>query len=151
MAKTSRNAPCPCRSGKKYKKCCLPKEEAARAPTPQAPTQSSVIVDFFGDDEEDDLDELSNGVVDLIEAGKLEEAEAVCAELRRQYPQVIDWMERTGMIHEARGEPEKAIGYYQRCLTHIEENKDDFDEGFKDWYIRSIDKLKKGPKTEQDQ
>ena len=26
--KTGRNAPCPCGSGKKYKKCCLPKEEA---------------------------------------------------------------------------------------------------------------------------
>jgi hypothetical protein len=24
----SRNAPCPCGSGKKYKKCCLPKEQA---------------------------------------------------------------------------------------------------------------------------
>ena len=28
--KTSRNAPCPCGSGKKYKKCCLAKDEAAR-------------------------------------------------------------------------------------------------------------------------
>lgn len=28
MPRTSRNAPCPCGSGLKYKKCCLPKEEA---------------------------------------------------------------------------------------------------------------------------
>ena len=28
--KVGRNAPCPCGSGKKYKKCCLPKEEAER-------------------------------------------------------------------------------------------------------------------------
>lgn len=28
-----RNEPCPCGSGKKYKKCCLPKEKAARAAT----------------------------------------------------------------------------------------------------------------------
>jgi uncharacterized protein YecA (UPF0149 family) len=27
--KISRNAPCPCGSGKKYKKCCLAKDEAA--------------------------------------------------------------------------------------------------------------------------
>ena len=26
--KISRNAPCPCGSGQKYKKCCLPKEES---------------------------------------------------------------------------------------------------------------------------
>ncbi len=151
MAKTSRNAPCPCGSGKKYKKCCLPKEEAARVVTPQPdPARPPTTVDFFGD-EEDNLDELSNGVLDLIEAGKLEEAEVACAELRRQYPQVIDWMERTGMIHEARGETEKAIEYYQRCLAHVDENKDDFGEGFKDWYVRSIDKLKKAPETEHDQ
>jgi SEC-C motif len=28
MAKPGRNDPCPCGSGKKHKKCCLPKEEA---------------------------------------------------------------------------------------------------------------------------
>ena len=28
MEKTGRNDPCPCGSGKKYKKCCLPKHEA---------------------------------------------------------------------------------------------------------------------------
>jgi len=26
--KVGRNDPCPCGSGKKYKRCCLPKEEA---------------------------------------------------------------------------------------------------------------------------
>ncbi|MHC1727565.1 MAG: YecA family protein [Syntrophobacteraceae bacterium] len=30
MVKTGRNAPCPCGSGKKYKKCCLAKEREAR-------------------------------------------------------------------------------------------------------------------------
>ncbi|MBM7567090.1 SEC-C metal-binding domain-containing protein [Paenibacillus sacheonensis] len=29
-AKVGRNAPCPCGSGMKYKKCCLPQDEAAR-------------------------------------------------------------------------------------------------------------------------
>jgi hypothetical protein len=28
MAKPGRNDPCPCGSGNKYKRCCLPKEEA---------------------------------------------------------------------------------------------------------------------------
>lgn len=30
-AKAGRNAPCPCGSGTKYKKCCLPRDEASRA------------------------------------------------------------------------------------------------------------------------
>ena len=29
MAQTGRNEPCPCGSGKKYKKCCLEQEQAA--------------------------------------------------------------------------------------------------------------------------
>jgi hypothetical protein len=31
MAKIGRNEPCPCGSGKKYKQCCLAKDEAARS------------------------------------------------------------------------------------------------------------------------
>lgn len=48
---TSRNAPCPCGSGRKYKKCCLPKDQQAaytetaaarqRAPRETVPAQSS--------------------------------------------------------------------------------------------------------------
>jgi len=30
--KVGRNDPCPCGSGRKYKKCCLPKEEAQHPP-----------------------------------------------------------------------------------------------------------------------
>lgn len=104
------------------------------------------MLDSF-EDEEDNLDELSNGVLDLIEAGKLDKAEEACAELRRQYPDVIDWIERTGMIHEARGETQKAIEYYQRCLTYIEENPVGFDERSKDWYNRSIQRLTKSTET----
>ncbi len=29
MERASRNSPCPCGSGKKYKNCCLPKDQAA--------------------------------------------------------------------------------------------------------------------------
>ena len=41
--RVSRNDPCPCGSGKKYKHCCLPKEVAARQ-TRSSPT----IIDPHG-------------------------------------------------------------------------------------------------------
>ncbi len=47
MTKISRNAPCPCGSGKKYKKCCLQNNEAERidirkaAPNPKEAKQST--------------------------------------------------------------------------------------------------------------
>src|SRR6516162_1066287 len=74
MTKTGRNDPCPCGSGKKYKHCCLKKDEAAehealaaaaaaKPPRPIAP-KTMVYPDF--DDEEDDLASASNAVVDLV-------------------------------------------------------------------------------------
>ncbi len=46
MAKVGRNAPCPCGSGKKYKKCCLAKDEAEsrepRATPPEKPSHPGV-------------------------------------------------------------------------------------------------------------
>jgi hypothetical protein len=39
VSKTKRNEPCPCGSGKKYKKCCLPKHEEARKLIPQEQLQ----------------------------------------------------------------------------------------------------------------
>jgi hypothetical protein len=38
-SKTNRNDPCPCGSGKKYKKCCLPKHEEARRLIPKEQLQ----------------------------------------------------------------------------------------------------------------
>jgi SEC-C motif len=84
MEKTGRNDPCPCGSGKKYKKCCLPKHEAQdreRAFEQQAAREERAAAHRASLREararmlagvEDDLDELtaaSNAAVDLIHAG----------------------------------------------------------------------------------
>lgn len=87
MEKPGRNTPCPCGSGLKYKRCCLPKEETARRFT-QADRRSALdklerfseevlegeddaaFEEFWGDDpgKDVDLDEysdrLSTGVFD---------------------------------------------------------------------------------------
>ena len=51
MSKISRNAPCPCGSGKKYKKCCLNREEAKswsnKAAVPQINFSSTELEEFF--------------------------------------------------------------------------------------------------------
>jgi uncharacterized protein YecA (UPF0149 family) len=54
MAKISRNAPCPCGSGKKYKKCCLLRKEA------EALEQRRILEQNVGKAlvEVDDLDDL---------------------------------------------------------------------------------------------
>jgi len=86
MEKIGRNAPCPCGSGKKYKKCCLPMHQESSAQEFSA--EPFTLVPEFTD-----LDRLSNSVVDLIEEGRLEEAETVCHQLLVRYPDQIDGTE----------------------------------------------------------
>jgi tetratricopeptide (TPR) repeat protein len=133
MAKIGRNDPCPCGSGKKYKKCCLARDEARLAAETQRQAPAPILV-------EDDLDELSNSVVDLIDQRRLDEALAACERLRREYPDVIDWLERYAMVHEARGDWPLAADFYRRALAFTErpDQRDGFDEEGRDYYRRKV-------------
>ena len=85
MAKIGRNDPCPCGSRQKYKRCCLPRDEAAAAERAAARAREvdrSAIDAVTEDDDDDGLDEASNCVVDLIDAGRLDEAEQAARSLR---------------------------------------------------------------------
>jgi len=97
MSKLSRNAPCPCGSGKKYKKCCLLGEQVPA--TRRAP--SDIFKQIHAQMEE--LDNLSKSVIDLIQAGKLDEAEAQCLKLLEQYPDDVDGLDRLATVYEAKG------------------------------------------------
>jgi len=97
MKKIGRNDSCPCGSGKKFKQCCfVPNQEVKRW----------VYTD---------LDQLSNKVWPLIQQGKLDEAEEVCRELMRAYPEQIDGIHRLAEVYEARGEKKKAAEYYRKA------------------------------------
>jgi hypothetical protein len=52
---------------------------------------------------------LSNGALDLIEAGRFDEAERMPQELKRRFPDQPDWIERAALLHETRGELREAI------------------------------------------
>jgi len=67
MAQTGRNDPCPCGSSKKYKRCCLQKDEAAALAKSDAAREAArarAVLDALDDD--DDLDSVSNAAVDLV-------------------------------------------------------------------------------------
>lgn len=154
MAKIGRNAPCPCGSGKKYKKCCLAAAEAARvsellerrraasaigAPTTNA-WLSGAAHPALSEDAGDGLDELSNSVVDRIHEGRLDEALTLCEQLLREYPEVVDGLERSAMVHEARGEYALAAHFYRRALdfTELPEQRDGFEQEGRDYYRDKI-------------
>jgi tetratricopeptide (TPR) repeat protein len=88
------------------------------------------------------LERLSNGALDLIEAGRLEEAERMCQELRRRFPDQPDWIERAALLHETRGELGEAIADYERCIAFADSEAGEFDECFKADCRRQIDRLR---------
>lgn len=130
MSKIGRNAPCPCGSGKKYKRCCLShKKGKGRA----RPSDVRFIPVFT------DLDKLSNSVMDLIEENRLDEAEAVSRKLLAEYPDQIDGLERLAQVHEARGEIGKAVAYYHKAADFAK-SKPGFDQQSVNMYLEFADK-----------
>jgi tetratricopeptide (TPR) repeat protein len=151
MAKPGRNDPCPCGSGNKYKKCCLPKEEAveheqlAKAEARRAEraaahrlhlreVKAAIAARLSGteDGDEDELTIASNAAADLVRAGKLDEAVQAARDLLVRFPEVHDGYDRLGMVYEARGEDQQAADCYRKVIAFVREHPDDYDPGFED-------------------
>ena len=144
--KTSRNDPCPCGSGKKYKKCHLEKDQASeraeltrvaakRAAAEQA--QSKATREAF--EASQALDAASNAVLDQMHAGRLDEAERAARELLERYPEVPDGHERLGRVYEARGDHTRASEYYRSCLEFIRARPGEFDPEDEQYLLGKID------------
>jgi hypothetical protein len=126
MTKISRNAPCPCGSGKKYKRCCLLNEAPTQRPSSVTPPIGRRVV--YGPVEEGtDLDDLSNSVVDLINENRLDEAEEACMQLLREFPECVDGIERLVAVHKAKGNYALAADYARQTVAFMREREDDFD------------------------
>jgi hypothetical protein len=143
MTTAGRNEPCPCGSGKKYKKCCLAKDEAAAAAArpPPPPPAPKPRIPWTIVDEDDHLERDSNRVIDLVHAGKLDEAEAAAHALFRDYPDVFDGFERLGMVYEARGDRKRAAAEYRKAVAFMEARADDYDRELIDGIRAQADKL----------
>jgi tetratricopeptide (TPR) repeat protein len=162
MAKVGRNDPCHCGSGKKYKKCCQPKEQAAEreviAKDQAARSERAAerrleqrrakeefkeefLARFAGEADADELTTASNAAVDLVQAGKLEEAEAAARDLIARYPEVHDGWDRLGMMYEAKGENKAAADCYRKVVEIIRERPEQYDPEFADAFVKLVEKL----------
>jgi len=97
--KVGRNDACPCGSGKKYKRCCLSKDQEAKLHKPA----SKPLFLSWADDEMEVLDEMSNRIVTLVDAGQHDEAERLFVELSQRRPDNIDSFDRLALIRRAQG------------------------------------------------
>ena len=162
MAKPGRNDPCPCGSGKKYKKCCQPKEQAeerkiiakeqaareeyAAARRQEQRAAKAELLERFAEaaavtEYDEELTTASNAAVDLVNAGKLEEAEAAARDLLARFPEVHDGWDRLGMVHEARGEKKLAADCYRKAIEIIRSQPENYDPAFADVFVKLVDKL----------
>jgi len=136
MTKLGRNAPCPCGSGAKYKRCCLPAHQAAERERQRLRSEAVSAEDFVA--ELDELDRLSNSVPQLIAQGRLDEAEAACLELKRLYPDQIDWLQRSAIVCQARGDHKMAAEYYRKAVAFTYTRPNGFDHDSRAWMLDKI-------------
>jgi tetratricopeptide (TPR) repeat protein len=146
MAKIGRNDPCPCGSGKKYKRCCLEKDETAAAAAREAARAAAAAASMastgeFSLEEADELTEASNAIVDLVHAGKLDEAEQAAHEFLRRFPEVHDGYDRLGMVYEARGDNQRAAECYRKVLAFVAEHPRQYDPEFADTFHKLVARL----------
>jgi tetratricopeptide (TPR) repeat protein len=125
--KIGRNAPCPCGSGKKYKKCCV---------NTVSPMETNSL--FFYSD----LDTLSNQVPALIKQQKYDEAEEVCQRLLKEYPEQIDGLHRFAQVLEAKGDYRQAAEYYLKSAEFAKQ-ADGFEQTSTDDFMQKAKKLAK--------
>lgn len=123
--KTGRNDPCPCGSGKKYKKCCL----NAASPT----TNNSRFIYT-------DLDNLSNQIPTFIKQQKYKEAEKVCQRLLQQYPEQIDGLHRFAEVFEAKGDYQQAAEYYHKSAEFAQQ-AEGFEKASVDNFMKKAEEL----------
>lgn len=166
--KTGRNDPCACGSGKKYKRCCLEKDQqaehvalaatAAKIAADKAKftaEQARFAADLAAQPEKIEeflkwgleLEAASNAVVDLIHEGSLDQAEQAARDLLTRFPDVHDGHDRLGMLYEARGDHSQAVEHYRQALKIVRAHPDDYEPQFAASLQSSIDKLDPGTTT----
>jgi tetratricopeptide (TPR) repeat protein len=155
MPTPGRNDPCPCGSGKKYKRCCLDTDQAAAlapliarraeqeaaAAKWQAQRREHAENLWATMDEAEELDDASNAVVTLIEAGRLDEAEHAARALLVNYPEVHDGHDRLGMVYEARNLPREAADSYRQILAFIRAHPEHYELEMETFYLERIARL----------
>lgn len=158
MSKIGRNEPCPCGSGAKYKRCCGPKDEALaqerfakdkaqrQAAEAAEREQRQVRTDWYAEEARTyqellALTEQSNAVIDLIDAGELDEAERQARALLQRYPQVHDGFDRLGMVCEARRQWAAAAQWYRQCLAFVRAHREQYEPAVEERYEQLIAKM----------
>jgi tetratricopeptide (TPR) repeat protein len=139
--KPGRSDPCPCGSGLQYRQCCREKDRAAQSAADRARAAQGRERQEAALRQSQELDAASNAVVDLIDAGRLDEAEQAARRLLEDYPEVPDGHERLGMVYEARGDRARAAQSYRAALQHVSAEPGSFDRDYEQFLREKLAEL----------
>lgn len=117
MNAIGRNDPCPCGSGKKYKRCCLARHEAlARQNRPaDLPVRNE---DDFTAELLPKVDEAVDRLLIRLEKGHLENVESGLEALLREHPNYHTTNYALGVyLAMVVGEPDKAIPFFEKAVS----------------------------------
>jgi predicted Zn-dependent protease len=92
----------------------------------------------------DDLLRLSNRVPELLRSGAIDEALRICQELKRRYPDAIDWRDRFAEAYEAQGDAKRAAAHY-RMAADFARNAEGFDPEYIEWASEKAEQLDPQP------
>jgi len=160
MAKPGRNDHCTCGSGKKYKKCCLAKDEAAEREAAAVvraardvqqaekrqglrEVREAIIAGLAGHapDTSDELAHASNAALRLFHEARLDETKAAARELMARFPDIPDGWEYLGLVHEKRDERHTAADCYRRALELVRRHPEDYEPAFEQQFEDLIARL----------
>jgi len=143
MAKIGRNDRCPCDSGKKYKHCCMARDEAAARERLAADATATAAGHdpHLCDDCNEQLDAAANAVLALIDAGKFAAAEQAAHEVLVRFPAVHDGYECLGRLYQAKGDNHQAVDCYRKVIAFARNDPHLYDPHFIDHFQHLIDGL----------
>jgi hypothetical protein len=154
MAKIGRNDRCPCGSGKKYKQCCLAKDEAA-ARAAQAKSTAPAAArtaepephhhPYFCSDCNAAIDKAANTVGALINAGKFDAAERAAHMVVERWPDIYDGYDCLAQVFDARGDKHQAAEYYRKVIDCARREPSLYDPEFEPYYQDLIARLEPSP------
>lgn len=141
-----RNDPCPCGSGKKYKKCCLSRDSAAgpkvvESPEPAGGTDRDhgragvlhvpeALTPAQAREYAERLDRWADAARGAVDEGRLEEAETLADRLRAEYPDQIDGHVVRAMVRVKQDRWTEAAESFEQAIALALKHREDYEKEF---------------------
>ncbi|HYD47572.1 MAG TPA: SEC-C metal-binding domain-containing protein [Terriglobales bacterium] len=154
MSKIGRNELCPCGSGRKYKACCLQKDEAVRRTEREAGNaalaaeiEASRVAIAAPLRRQRQSEQAAEDAWALITDKRFEEAEVAARAYIEEFPETGIGYELMSLLCEARGEPQAAAHWARQVIEFMRAHPDLFSSKDERQFQRRIERLDPTPVT----